>query len=510
MALFIKMRLIKYFLLLLLFEQLHAQNQNLIWVFGDSAGIDFNNMNMPVPIFTGMDGRGSCVSFCDSAGQLKSYGFTIANSGNLTTNIFDGNNVEMDNGDSIEGVAWYNELVQINQPDSFNNLLLFSISLTNLFPTGFFYSQIDLNLNNGLGAVTQKNIPLLNNRIADCLQAIRHGNGRDWWVVTKMSGPGNTYINRFYVYLVTPNGIAPPIIQDFGNAVDGDLQKIYFNNAGTKLMNINFIGLMTEYDFDRCTGLFSNPKFIFPEQNTNTDRWFWEGAYSPNDSLFYATTTWKTYPKDTSRLLQLNLYATNIPSSCDTLYQHRNPIIFGALRLAPDKKIYMASGDNYSFPAYPYPDSLHNIYIENLGVINYPDSLGSACNFVPFSFHLGGKRVYIGLPNNPNYSLGRLYGSPCDTLQWVGIDTPNPLQGGLNAGVTVRPNPFGGVVNIEINNFVDSDMHLKIVDAMGREVLLQKIVAQKTELDLSKVNAGLYSVIVYDANSIFTCKIIRE
>jgi hypothetical protein len=54
-----------------------------------------------------------------------------------------------------------------------------------------------------------------------------------------------------------------------------------------------------------------------------------------------------------------------------------------------------------------------------LSVINYPDSLGAACNYEPFSFYLGGKRTYYGLPNNPDYDLPALAGSPCDTL--VGV-----------------------------------------------------------------------------------------
>jgi len=57
----------------------------------------------------------------------------------------------------------------------------------------------------------------------------------------------------------------------------------------------------------------------------------------------------------------------------------------------------------------------------NLSVINSPDSLGVACNFQPYSFNLGGKRSYFGLPNNPNYDMPPDSGSICDTLSSVGI-----------------------------------------------------------------------------------------
>ncbi|MBK7964588.1 MAG: hypothetical protein IPK10_04335 [Bacteroidetes bacterium] len=48
----------------------------------------------------------------------------------------------------------------------------------------------------------------------------------------------------------------------------------------------------------------------------------------------------------------------------------------------------------------------------NLSVINFPDSLGSSCDFQPYSFYLGGHKAYNGLPNNPNYELDTLHGSP--------------------------------------------------------------------------------------------------
>ena len=69
---------------------------------------------------------------------------------------------------------------------------------------------------------------------------------------------------------------------------------------------------------------------------------------------------------------------------------------------------------------YLYCDTTWNLVNSNLSVVNNPNGLGAACNFQPFSFYLGGHRTYAGLPNNPNYELGALRGSACDTLT-VGI-----------------------------------------------------------------------------------------
>ena len=49
----------------------------------------------------------------------------------------------------------------------------------------FYYSIIDMSYNNGLGAVTQKNVVLLNDSlITGRITACKHANGRDWWVFT--------------------------------------------------------------------------------------------------------------------------------------------------------------------------------------------------------------------------------------------------------------------------------------------------------------------------------------
>ena len=57
-----------------------------------------------------------------------------------------------------------------------------------------------------------------------------------------------------------------------------------------------------------------------------------------------------------------------------------------------------------------------NIINKNLSVINAPDSIGVACEFQVYRFYLGGKRSYAGLPNYPDFDLGSLVGSICDSL----------------------------------------------------------------------------------------------
>lgn len=390
-----------------------SQNRNNIWCFGDSAGIDFSNVTNPTPIGTAVRSRGSCSNICDSTGNLLFYCFNkMDNDSSGYVYSYDDNT--MQNGVFLNGQGEYDQMVIVPDPANIN---LYYIIYNGIYSTkGLYYSVVDINLNNGLGSVIQKNIPLISDtRIADCTKALRHGNGKDWWIITKYSSDVLTFFNRFYIYLITENGISGLDSLEFGNAADGDLQKLIFNNHGNKLMNINYGGLMTEYDFDRCTGIISNPNIIYQEQTSNFTRPFWDACYSPNDSILYVSTS-RSSSMDTAYLLKYNLNSVIIPLSCDTLDIFTSPIGTGALRLAPDGKIYFSRAYEWGLPGFPYNDTIRNYINENLSVINYPDSLGAACDYQPFSFNLGGKRTYYGLPNNPNYELGPLIGSGCDTI----------------------------------------------------------------------------------------------
>ena len=100
----------------------------------------------------------------------------------------------------------------------------------------------------------------------------------------------------------------------------------------------------------------------------------------------------------------------------------------GLLELGPDGKIYHSidwAGPDTCYD-YLYCFGNFNTTNSNLSVINYPDSLGTACDYQPFSFYLGGHKAYFGLPNNHNYELDTLHGSPCDTLTSVGIENLFP------------------------------------------------------------------------------------
>ena len=483
-----------------------GQNRNSVWCFGDSSGIDFSS-GTAVPTTSGMDGRGSCASIADQNGNLLFYAATMrpyAAVSTLSTFVYDQNNNIMMGGDSITGRAWYQELVFVPNPANDSTYYLFSIGVTSGF--GLYYSLIDMKQNGGLGSVTQKNIMLQTFEQVDCLNAIKHGNGRDWWVFFRKSDvPNGGANNDWYSYLVSPSGIQNFSVQSIGSQNRTNLGHITFSSDGTKMVFNNYPGVIELFDFDRCTGMLSNPVTIESDPGAPPYPFYWSNAFSPDDSKLYVTSS------DTiTYLFQYDLNSPNITASKDTLWTLNFPkYAGGALKLAPDNKIYLSTWyyNGMNLP-YPYADSMYNMYNMNLSVINQPDSLGNSCDFQPFSFYLSGKRTYTGLPNNPNYEMPALAGSSCDTLVGTGeMPAINP------ALLNVFYHSVWEKAFINASNLKGKSGQLVIFDMKGKVIHEEPLKIQNGYFtkDLSMIGkaGGLYFIVVETDKERLTKKLVK-
>src|SRR6185436_9980690 len=374
--------------------------------------------------------------------------------------VFDKNNNLMQNGDTLIGALSFQEQVIIPVPDSDSLFYLFSIGL--FTPYGLYYSIIDISQNSGLGAVVLKNIQINNFKATDCLNAVKHANGRDWWLLFRRSDSVN---NSYYKYLITPTGISPPSIQNIGTSTSNNLMHSTFSKIGAKYLIVDTRGLIEIYNFDRCSGILDS--VITIEQETIPIPGYIGCAFSSNDRYIYVSTN-----DTTSRIFQYDLLAPNIATSKDTIAELNYPITTGGtIRLAPDDKIYWSCFFIDTLGGtYPYADSVYNMYNMNLSVINYPDSGGSTCGFSPFSFYLGGNRSYWGLPNNPQYDMPSLSGSPCDSLTGINYIT----QSTLNAELFVFYNSIWQKLFVNAKKIKGKNCLLQIFDVKGREVFSEK------------------------------------
>jgi hypothetical protein len=136
----------------------------------------------------------------------------------------------------------------------------------------------------------------------------------------------------------------------------------------------------------------------------------------------------------------------------------------------------------------------------NLSVINSPDSLGAACNFQPFSFNLGGRRTYLGLPNIPDYKLGEVEGS-C-------VVSVGEVEG--KSKIDVYPSPASDVVSVSVNK-LNSDFYLELTDIFGRKLLKTEFTNQR-EINVSHLASGIYCLIIEDhkTGERFMQKIVKK
>ncbi len=246
-----------------------AQKRNYHWCFGDSAGIDFNNLNNPSATTSILCSKGSSTSIADINGNLQlycSYDTDLFNGTGFSWNgeVYTKNNTLMQDGDSLIFGGWYDEVIVVPSPGDSAKVYLFYVGIINGAPMGYHYALVDLNYNGGLGKVVQKNIQLNNEIMIDALAAVKHGNGRDWWVIAK--NRYNLYASDTILeYLVTPSGITGPFKLNSTVPNYPSFSNFTFSSDGSKFLYTAVTGLIMTLDFDRCTGQISNPVVIKPE-----------------------------------------------------------------------------------------------------------------------------------------------------------------------------------------------------------------------------------------------------
>ena len=349
------------------------------------------------------------------------------------------------------------------------------------------YSVIDMNLENGLRAVTTKNQALIQGYMAaGQLVATKHANGRDWWVLIP-----KVTMNGFYKVLITSNGIENYTLQNIGTytptyssgqatfSPDGmHYARIYPGDHATDSLAPLFI-----YDFDRCTGLLSNEKIIqLPLEGGAS---IGGCAISPNSRYLYVSTYKRVYQFD---LQAADVATSQIEVGLYDGFIENFAVSFNAMQLAIDNKIYMNAPNGVTY----------------FHVIATPDSQGLACNFQQRGLQLPSKNS-ASLPNFPNYALGAWAGSSCDTLTSLN----QPIQEIQN--VYMYPNPVENRLHIGMSH-LQGEIAISITNQVGQVVYTQKSLASSQEKTISMVGfpQGVYFVQVLAGNQFFTQKIIKE
>lgn len=392
--------------------------------------------------------------------------------------IGDKNHNIMVNGDSLSPGPVFNSYCHALQYPSFQNPIIlprpgvddqyfvFHVRMkkTPLRATELLYSVIDATIGDA-GAVVQKNqLGWADSLLNEFVTATRHANGRDWWVVM----PRRTS-SGFHVGLLTPEGFEDKGVQSIGLDT---LQYAYccgqtvFSPDGSK-----YIKHMPHYgvellDFDRCTGILSNPVYIDFSSDNN-------GAGNPRGGVIVAPGGRYLYVTTAYHILQYDLWAPDLAASVDTVatwdgFYSPYPTGFFQLALAPNGKIYIVSGSTN--------DVLH--------VIHQPDSAGVACQVEQHGFSVPTLTGWSA-PNFPNFKLGALAGSPCDTIPPDSTMTSGYYSSGWTDHLLAYPNPATDFLHlIKISGSFGQTGILRVYASTGAVATQRRLESQDSEFAL--------------------------
>jgi Secretion system C-terminal sorting domain len=223
-----------------------------------------------------------------------------------------------------------------------------------------------------------------------------------------------------------------------------------FSPDGTVYATIDARDQCQIFDFDRCKGELSNARHIplpVPYDSVGAATGI---AISPNSQFMYLMTL--------NNIWQYDLKAPDIENSKVKVAQHDGyrvdvlgifldyPSMFYQSQIGPDGKIYvLPTAGRRSFT-----------------VIEKPDILGLGCNVKQHKYETVGTSIYntatVHQPARfPNFRLGPVIGSPCDTI------TSATQAPSIESKMLLRPNPASdySVVDITISEYSET-MYLEV------------------------------------------------
>ncbi|WP_347157896.1 hypothetical protein [Pontibacter chitinilyticus] len=346
-----------------------AQGETANWYFGKNAGITFQGDSVIAQTNGRLLTEEGSATLSDKDGNLLLYtnGITVWNR----------NHRVMPNGNGLMGGKSSTQSALIlPKPGSDHIYYIFTTDIQ-AQSNGLRYSVVDMSKDEGNGDIISRNVFMIS-PATEKLTAVRHSNGRDWWVLAHRWNS-----NGYIAFLVSADGVTPkPVMSNVGTVHGGPNRKaigyLVPSPDGTRLAaalwndDSNFEVL----DFNRSTGEVSNPILLKGYSEA------YGVAFSPDGSKVYGTTNGDG--KGKGQIVQFDLKAGNaaaIAKSAMVVGTSGSPHI-GALVLGPDGRIYVARQDN-----------------TYLGVISQPNLKGTASTYTDQGLYLGGRKSDLGLPN---------------------------------------------------------------------------------------------------------------
>lgn len=358
----------------------YSQREANHWYFGNGVSFDFSR-GYPKAVNDGaLYTSEGCTSISDNTGRLLFYSDGVT--------VWNNTHKVMVNGNGLSGTnSSTQSCITLKKPGTETIYYVFTIDELG-GPKGLCYSVIDMKQNNGLGAVVVKNQQLLT-PASEKLTAVKHANGKAWWVIVHQWNSA-----AFYCYRFDASGVSSPVISNIGvvhkdngdKKNSGSIGYLKASPDGKRLASVicytpnNNIEL---FNFNNSTGVISGLVNLPSPGNA------YGACFSPDNSKLYIS-----YELAGRGIVQYNLNSPNIAQSAIRV-SLSDSTRYGALQLGPDEKIYAAKLG------------------QHLDVITNPNGQGNACGFKSNYVNLNGMYSTFGLPdffilnyNNLKVNLG--------------------------------------------------------------------------------------------------------
>ena len=370
-----------------------SEKQADIWYFGAQAGIDFRSGTaVPLTDPIQMTVFKSSAVISDSNGVLQFY----TNAKDIWDRTFN----KLPYAPSMSGdLGVTSPSIIVPKPGDSNSYYVFNIDVMTYHPDnsyqtrGLTYCVVDMNRNSGNGDGTNTWNISLASPVTQKLTAVRHSNGKDYWILVHAWGS-----DEYYAYLLQESGLSGPVVSHTGTPQSGGFTTQSYaygymvaSPDGTKVASaISGLNLVEICDFDASSGSVSNGQdytYAIPGISP------YGIAFSSDSKMLYTSLLMLTGngpPSVPSRVYQFDLHAGFL---APVLIDSMPGIRIGGMELATDGRIYVSRTVNLLTKK------------DSIDVIFNPTRPGLDCNYnllnnAPGSrFSLAGRFSTYGLPN---------------------------------------------------------------------------------------------------------------
>jgi len=426
--------------------------QNKVWACGQAVGLNFNS-GTAVPFTTSINTYESSASVCNASGNLLFYtdGKKVYNKlGSLMpsgASIVPYTTISTQQGSIIMPV--------IGDTNKYYIFSLQNYEDTDAVKNKLSYSVVDMSLSGGLGdVVAPSSGTFMYDHLSEGMVAVT-GNNNNIWLVSHRNDT-----SVFVAFNVTSAGVSgTPVLSSPGSPIScaqGGTIRASHNRRRIAMAGYNCMDKVTLYDFDPTTGVISNQVAI----TTPGPTYNYGIEFSPDNTKLYIGTNYGS----TVSIKQYNISTPTTSAILASEVTITDSAGYGALRLAPDGKIY--------FP---------NTQTHSIGRINAPNNSGLACASVNHAIVTVGT-VTLGLPP--------IYVTTDTNFSWVPPTEVSEISS--KNEVFLFPNPSSSQLTISFSEKITS---VKISNLVGQEMAVcNGNGSEKIEINIATLPKGVYVV----------------